>query len=711
MKLITKKLSRKKYLLALAAAVIVVSGAGITKALLGGTSSPVSSSDIELQRGLVGWWKLDGNATDSTPYANNGTLTGATSVADREGASASALSFAGSTTSYAQMSPINNFPSTAITVSFWVKTTDADSGLFSYATTGTSGDNMFLLYANPGVHLYRASVNSNTGINIDDGNWHLVTMTWQSSGGTYNLYVDGALAHTSTLASGTTITNGGCLMLAQEQDSVCGGLDATQAMNGSMDDVRVYNRVLSAAEVSTLYQEYNPGLGLDSGQSGLVALWKFNGSAKDSTPYDNDGTVNGATPATDREGTANSAYSFDGSTNYIQVNSSQLDSVYNTGEVSFSVWFYYNSADPAGALLRHGESSSGNGHSGCTYEPNIATQGVALSGCSGTGTIVNYSLTTGWNHIVVTFDNAHSSDKVYLNGSLVGTGTQHTASLSAPLWMIGAAWNVYNSSIATYFTGKIDEIRVYNRPITQTEVTKLYNSYESQISLYQSSPGGSVNLGAGLVGEWDLNGNAKDATPYADDGTVSSATLTTDREGRANSAYSFNGTSQYITIPYSSTIKPTSAVTVSAWIKPTNLGTEQKVVSTTEVGGYDLFVTGSTSDVCSANNIGFIVYVGGAYRKACASIGLLSNNTWAHLVGTYDGTTVQLYLNGSLVGTPTSTSGSITYSHNNALCIGDEVGTSSCNGGQYFAGLIDDARLWNRALSQAEVTALYSQYR
>src|SRR5674476_1530340 len=59
-------------------------------------------------------------------------------------------------------------------------------------------------------------------------------------------------------------------------------------------------------------------------------------------------------------------------------------------------------------------------------------------------------------------------------------------------------------------------------------------------SLFAPNP---VNLQKGLVGWWKMNGNTKDATPYANNGTNNGATLTTDRKGVANGAYSFDGTS------------------------------------------------------------------------------------------------------------------------------------------------------------------------
>jgi hypothetical protein len=88
------------------------------------------------------------------------------------------------------------------------------------------------------------------------------------------------------------------------------------------------------------------------------------------------------------------------------------------------------------------------------------------------------------------------------------------------------------------------------------------------INLGSSSPTASsataINLQKGLVASYPFNGNAKDATPYANNGTVSGATLTTDRKGKANSAYSFNGSNATISASSTYGLSSTSA-SIDCW--------------------------------------------------------------------------------------------------------------------------------------------------
>jgi hypothetical protein len=79
---------------------------------------------------------------------------------------------------------------------------------------------------------------------------------------------------------------------------------------------------------------------------------------------------------------------------------------------------------------------------------------------------------------------------------------------------------------------------------------------------------GDVSGQKGLVGWWKFDGNAKDSSSGNNHGTVVGGTLTTDRKGTANSAYSFNGTTDRISVSSSAVLNPTGAVTVEFWVRP-----------------------------------------------------------------------------------------------------------------------------------------------
>ena len=140
-----------------------------------------------------------------------------------------------------------------MTCTFWMKSsyTTKDGTPFSYASTY---DNEFLIFNYQSFTIYRGGVNVGTGISANDGSWHHIAVTWRGSDGQTKLYKDRVQAYSGTLASGTSITSGGSLVIGQEQDSVGGGFAASQAFLGTIDEVRVYNRVLSANEIKANYQ-------------------------------------------------------------------------------------------------------------------------------------------------------------------------------------------------------------------------------------------------------------------------------------------------------------------------------------------------------------------------------------------------------------------------------------------------------------------------
>jgi hypothetical protein len=681
-------------LVAVSLIVVVLLGAG-AYAALGGAGRNAASGDINLQKGLVGWWKMDGNAKDFTPYSNNGTVTGATSVADRKGKANSAYSFDGSTSVInAGNAASLNMGTSDWTTSAWIKSSNATTVqyILNKRAGGPSvGYNLTLssagkLLARFDTATSAVSVTANGTAVIADGTWHLVTATYQRSGN-LTIYVDGVANGSVSIAAyaADNIVTTNPLYIGEDTYS------HTSFFNGSIDDARVYQRAISAAEVSALYNQYDPGLKAATGASGLLGEWKLDGNAKDSEPTRNNGTVTAATLTTDREGRANSAYTFDGTSALISAGNPSSLSV-TPATFTWSAWIYPTNVSKDQMFLSK-QSSNYFRISGSKLFASLSLTGQKTK--AGNTTLVNNT----WYHVAVTYDG--SAMTIYLNGVPDGqlTGLSGNLSFNTGAFEIGR-WVVADPR---FFVGKMDDVRVYSRALSTTEIAAQAKTYNSQVSV--------SNLQSGLVGDWPMNGNAKDATPYRNLGTLTAAVLTADRKGRASSAYSFDGTTSYITAANSTALKPSTAVTVSAWINTTNLGAtnHQKIVSTREAGGYYLGISGSAPDTgCTATSVCFAVYDGTTYQFASAARTALASGVWQLLTGTYDGTTIRLYLNGTQIA---STAYAGTISESTApVCIGAEAGPVFC-GTDYFAGTIDDVRIWNRALSTAEIAAAYQEYR
>ncbi|MFA6432328.1 MAG: LamG-like jellyroll fold domain-containing protein [Candidatus Paceibacterota bacterium] len=212
------------------------------------------------------------------------------------------------------------------------------------------------------------------------------------------------------------------------------------------------------------------------------------------------------------------------------------------------------------------------------------------------------------------------------------------------------------------------------------------------------------------VGMWDFNqgsGNAIDGSIYGNNGTMTAgATYNTITPNGSGYSILFNGTTGVIDVPYSSRLAPTGAVTFSAWIRPANItsGQHMTIVSKTQGGGYQLSL--NEPSYCP-NAICALVHVGG-YHAVSYPLSGIAINKWYHILATYDGDILSLYLDGKRVATNATPSGSISYSVNNSICIGGEPNIT-CTEGVYFSGHIDDVRVYAKALTASEAGKLYAE--
>jgi hypothetical protein len=256
-------------------------------------------------------------------------------------------------------------------------------------------------------------------------------------------------------------------------------------------------------------------------KNGLVACYPFNANAKDESGNNNDGIVNGATLTTDRFGKANSAYSFNGTSDFIEISPDKLQ----TETFSYSLWIKPSSIPDEGIAYFIFSVGSDTGDQGVGLNKNYTngTDGFTGGGyidvgenafCQkGTAPNVNQ-----WYHVVV----VRETDKyrVYLDGALMCTTSSLTKKpfygISTLKATIGSRWNYGQFTHAV-----LDDINLYNRAVTAEEVTALY-----QQTSKSPTP---VDLKKGLVACYPFNANAKDESGNNNDGTVNGATLTTDR--------------------------------------------------------------------------------------------------------------------------------------------------------------------------------------
>ncbi|MCA9714056.1 MAG: hypothetical protein KC468_05090 [Myxococcales bacterium] len=145
-------------------------------------------------------------------------------------------------------------PADALSIELWVNSAVAGQGTpFSYAVNAQN--NEVLVYDVNDLQVYiRGTATGPTGLDVADGAWHHVVVTWQSVDGDTQIYVDGAPVYATTLQTGQTVTPGGHLALGHEQDGVNSGYDPAQRLIGDLDEVALYDFVLTPAQVAGHYE-------------------------------------------------------------------------------------------------------------------------------------------------------------------------------------------------------------------------------------------------------------------------------------------------------------------------------------------------------------------------------------------------------------------------------------------------------------------------
>src|SRR5258705_161725 len=196
----------------------------------------------------------------------------------------------------------------------------------------------------------------------------------------------------------------------------------------------------------------------------------------------------------------------------------------------------------------------------------------------------------------------------------------------------------------------------------------------------------------GLVAAYAFNEGSgttvADVSGNNNNGTISAATWTT--AGKFGSALVFNGTSAQVTVPNATSLQLTTGMTLEVWVFPTGSLAGWRAVLDKNVDGYYLM---ASSDPNNRPAVGGTWTGGNQNRAAPTALGL---NVWTHLAATFDGATVRLYVNGVQVASQAQTAPLATTT--GTLQIG---GDSYPN--EFFAGRIDEVRIYNRALTQAEI--------
>ena len=423
-------------------------------------------------------------------------------------------------------------------------------------------------------------------------------------------------------------------------------------------------------------------LGISSGIYGqnIVAAYPFNGSAQDASGNGNDAMIRGAILTQDRFGVARQAFSFDGKSALVAPNSDLLQSDYTT----ISFWVKVNSLPEQGEvfLLSHGGwqerwKISLPAHGKPVFTTN-SSDGISDMD-SGDGN----ELTLGdWHQVVMTHDG--TNDVIYLDGAMANTKAV-TGTLNATQYPLGMGFDPIGGSL--YFDGSLDEVMLFDAAMTAEQVADLY-AQQSTAPTFEP----------GMVANYPFDGNALDATSYANHGQMNATTPTTNRFGFGSKALAFNGTSSTVTASNSSALNG-GTTTVTFWVKPNTLP-EQGEAYLMSFGGWQerwkislpshgkaVWTTNETSGISDMD-------AGDGHE--------LVPGVWTQLAFVHNGSQDQIYVNGALANSKDVT-GDL-----NPTTYDLGIGYNPIDGGNYFDGAIDDIQIYNFALSDTAIQELYT---
>jgi hypothetical protein len=417
-----------------------------------------------------------------------------------------------------------------------------------------------------------------------------------------------------------------------------------------------------------------------------------NGRLTEKTPYSNHGDTGieqSFNFSNDRFGNINGAMSFSGSS-YIQIPS---DSAFNFNNNSFSVSAWVKTSQTNGGIFD--TQVSGSRGYRLAVENGTVEFGVYANDFNASyrelnsGSLVNNNK---WNLITATYNYDTSLMSIYINGELDITSTQSQVAPSSQDLYIGV-----KDVSSGFFTGNLDDLRIYNRALSESEIKSLYDSYEPKISAGSLNKGLVLDMPLTLKYTKDETSGSEimtDKTPYSNDGQNNGATI--NEEGA-----SFDGVDDYVNID---NLEFSHEMTLSAWIKP-----KQELSSSMQVM-YGPAENGSTirlyrNSSWGTNQLGWLLY----YIKPNSTNGAALPeytypiNEWTHTVFKYnsDGS-YKLYINGQ-ENRSSQVSDFVSWNlPNNYLRLG-ALGSSAFPGDMY------NFKIYNRALSDAEVKSLYDK--
>lgn len=628
-----------------------------------------------INEGLIAYYPFENTDDDTVAYDaaldNHGTINGATPTAGKIGSNA--LSFDGSNDDYVNMNTQFSRGSVSISVWFYRATSGTFHTVYSegpFGGNGAVGCHVRLTDTdNLSFTVITQSAGDSTGDDITTpappaNEWHHAVCTYDSSTDEMQIYVNGDLRNSKTHSSGGEIYNGDYANLIGSR-----GWDYPAiTFDGNIDELRIYERILCQQEIDALYEFGVPES--DSLSEG-VSQYALDGGATDSWGA-NDGTVNGPVFV---QGLQDRAGSFDGSDDGIDVPHSSDLSL--TGDWTVSGWVKPESSlsDASTAGIMAAKSETGGGRP--NYSVYFATTGeIGTNYYATDGTWQDTKSQTSWtadewHHVAGVYDESAGTLSLYVNGV-----KESSIDVSAEPQTYSGDLNIgYRNGSGNYLPGEIEDVRIYDTPLSQHEVKSLASEHVE--ALHQRR---------GVTREYPLDGDATDVVGG------NNGTLNGDPQfvsGRSGQAIELDGTDDYVDIPNLGSL---SSYTISGWIKPDGSKSSNAIIG--------LFNNNRVEAYWKTDGLINFIQTDSSGNNSSV-VGDSPRGEWTHFAATWDGNYLQMHVNGYLVDTDT-------ISGMGSMSSDDIIGArgSSSPPDLEFEGQMEDFLIYDRALSTEEVRRL-----
>jgi predicted negative regulator of RcsB-dependent stress response len=375
------------------------------------------------------------------------------------------------------------------------------------------------------------------------------------------------------------------------------------------------------------------------------------------------------------------AATYDGATMTVWVNAVPLVSLAKTGTISVTTNTLCIGADAANCSTDH--------FNGGMDEVRIYTRTLAANDVAAICNDLNPSVFTQFNSLAQSVSNANSSLAAQVNAantSILNGQSQIQTQLTS---VVGSVTNL-NTTMLNQFNSLATTVQNTNASLaSQTNILK------SVVENNGIRPPNDASVAAAYSFEEGSGAIAHDEGPYHDDATIT-GNVTWVPAGRYGGALNFDGVTTNVSAPTPSLSQAGgTGISAGVWVDRASSGSAtQAVFAISHIA--ELYLVGS--------DVHWLVLTTSG-SEDIVSPGAASPGTWTDLAGTYDGTTTKLYVNG-VIAASASFNGTLPNASPGGIYLGNAP-TGGGTGTNYYAGWLDEFRLYDRSLNQTEVQALY----